>query len=839
MSELLDIIISAIDEASSVFESITGSAEDTRDSLTGLSDSASDVPTGAMDGLASSADGAEQEIQETDDAINNMNNDLGIINSSMLLQLGEQVGQIGTQAEGMAQEMNTAAISVGQLATQTGIAEPEMVSLINTISNATFPNDEAMMYVKSLDQMGVSSSNLGKSATDLDKINDAFHLGADKTNRLGQELGVLGVDMNNVSSSFNALAYANKNTVGGMDNYFSFLQRYDSQFKELGLNVDQASIVIAGATHKFGGGRAALTGLSDALKESNGDTRALEQSLGLQAGSLENATEITGQYEGKLQNLANEESDHKTLVDQIGAAWEDLSLSLTPVMGPLTSIIGLMGQIGSFGFQISGLKTLIGMVKEFNIVQTITNAIEGEGLIARIASAIGITTEAAAAEGATVAFGGLAIAEGAALWPILAIIAAIGLLVVAVFEIGKAFGWWNDVGSMLDAIWSGIQRLWNAFINHPDVQAAIEMITGAWNALVGAVTWAWNAVMEFFGVNTGGEFDIVRALIEGIGAAWEAITFPIRLIIGLIEYLTGAFSGAGDGLGWLQSTFMSVWNAIWGFFGPIIQQIGGLVTGLMDIFKQFLNGQIDLPTMVSLALALLGQVYNNIFNYIISAVASFASNIFSRAVKAGSNFVKGIVNQIRALPGKVYSFLVAVVGRISTAIRLWINKAVAMVRELIHKIISPFTGLAGKIGDALGGVANALSGPFKTAWRIIGPIYNKIKDGIDFVSKHLSFGGEPAYGGEPAAYAGETITQLATNVTSDYTVDETPVVIEHDMTVRLDFANVPSQIDTNTLASLITDKGVLQALTSNNTFQSLDSKAKEKINMKINRARGI
>ena len=80
-------------------------------------------------------------------------------------------------AWGMAQEMNEAAISVGQLATQTGIAEPEMVNLINTISNATFPNDEAMMYVKSLDQIGVASSNLGQSATDLDRINDAFGLG--------------------------------------------------------------------------------------------------------------------------------------------------------------------------------------------------------------------------------------------------------------------------------------------------------------------------------------------------------------------------------------------------------------------------------------------------------------------------------------------------------------------------------------------------------------------------------------------------------------------------------------------------------------------------------------
>ena len=250
------------------------------------------------------------------------------------MSISSELSSIGSNAEGMAQDMNTASISVGQLATQTGVAEPQMVSLINHISNATFPNDEAMMYVKSLDQIGVSSENLGKSATDLDRINDAFGLGAQTTNSLGQELSVLGVDMNNVSSSFNALAYANSNTVGGMENYYNFLRKYDAQFNELGFNVDQASVIIAGATQKFGGGRAALTGLSDALKESNGDTRALEQALGLQAGAISNASQLTGQYEGQLQTLANEEAEHKTWLDQINAAWEDMSLLMSPVLAP-------------------------------------------------------------------------------------------------------------------------------------------------------------------------------------------------------------------------------------------------------------------------------------------------------------------------------------------------------------------------------------------------------------------------------------------------------------------------------------------------------------------------
>ena len=257
MSELVEIILQAVDNASSIFESVNSTASELGSNLTASAEEASSgfdevdqsasQATGTiqdiidycqnMDGsgfndAASGADSLEQEVNEADQAVQDLGSDLGIVNSSMLLQLADQVGAIGQKAEGMAQDMNTASISVGQLATQTGVAEPQMVSLINTISNATFPNDEAMMYVKSLDQMGVASENLGQSATHLDMINDAFGLGAQTVNSLGQELGVLGVDMNNVSSAFNALAYANANTVGGMDNYFSFLQRYDAQFTE-------------------------------------------------------------------------------------------------------------------------------------------------------------------------------------------------------------------------------------------------------------------------------------------------------------------------------------------------------------------------------------------------------------------------------------------------------------------------------------------------------------------------------------------------------------------------------------------------------------------------------
>ena len=104
---------------------------------------------------------------------------------------------------------------------------------------------------------------------------------------------------------------------------------------------------------------------------------------------------------------------------------------------------------------------------------------------------------------------------------------AIGAAIVAIiYEIGKAFGWWTDASSAIDAIWAGIQRLWSAFINHPDVVSFINMVKGAWVALQPTIQSVVKWVMSFFTNTDGSKFDAVRAFIDAVGMAWKATTAP-------------------------------------------------------------------------------------------------------------------------------------------------------------------------------------------------------------------------------------------------------------------------------------------------------------------------
>ena len=141
-----------------------------------------------------------------------------------------------------------------------------------------------------------------------------------------------------------------------------------------------------------------------------------------------------------------------------------------------------------------------------------------------------LAAEGAAATGASGGFWAMAAAELAALWPILAIIAAVLALIVVVEQIGEAFGWWTDFGTMLDAIKAGVERLWNAFINSPQVQGAIAAVQNAlqqlWNFIQPVFAWigdAWNNLFNGEGAGSGGpDFD-EPLLYFIIGACYHTV----------------------------------------------------------------------------------------------------------------------------------------------------------------------------------------------------------------------------------------------------------------------------------------------------------------------------
>ena len=531
-------------EAEQELQNIQDTADSTSDSADELNNSLDNVDGSSLQETSGDADSLSGSLDGASESAEGLGNNLDIIEGSMLLSVGQQFSQMGTGAESMAQQIDSASISVGQLATNVGMAEPQMVGLINNISNVTFPQDEAMAYVNQLNQMGVSADKLGESATNMDRLNDATGMGYANVMQLTQGLQAVGISADNLPASFNAVAFAEANVNGGAETMGRVFKRQASTINEYGLTADQVVLIMQKLSEQGVSNTKMGTELSAVLKDNNGDLQAIEQSLGMQSGALENATATTSKYEGQIMSLADEEMQHKTLTQQLGAVWEDVALSLGGVLSPLGSAVGLLGQVGSVGMSVMGLRSLAQGMREMTMAINIMRNAESlsAGVKTVLATAFGVET--VAQEGNTVAktsaiapTSALAVAENSLLLPILLVVGAIALLI-------------------------GV--LWYLYNNNETVRQSVDWLAQQFQLFVGRLLQVGQTIASFVS-------NSISAFLRWVTGGGQASTNLVNAIYNALVTLPNRVQSAVSGItGILTKPFTDAWNTI----SPLINQIG-------------------------------------------------------------------------------------------------------------------------------------------------------------------------------------------------------------------------------------------------------------------------
>lgn len=423
-------------------------------------------------------------------------------------------------------------------------------------------------------------------------------------------------------------------------------------------------------------------------------------------------------------------------VKTVGFAAIALGAGIGLIAGPLTSVMGLFEMFGVTLPAIGGLLGGLGGKTAALTGEEIALAAAQAGLTAEEVMAAAahsgnmavLTGEGAAAAGASGGFWAMAAAELAALAPIILIIAGVAALIVVIEQIGESFGWWTDFGTMLDSIKAGVQRLWDAFVNSPQVQGTLSAIQGAfsalWSALQPIFNWigaAWNNLFKSDGPGSGGP-DVVGQLIGFFGQLGSV---------------------AGQVVGVISNGFKVVWTVI----GPIISGLGAVV----GIFGQLAAGSINWQT----ALIMIGQVILTVWMTVSTAIGQIASRIgrailngivntlrvipqriwqfltmaalrllvfgsiaAMRARQAGLRILNGIVNYIKRLPARVGQYMMRVPGRIAAAAGAAVGAAASLASQVVTAVTNGVTGVAnavytefmnigGKINSAVSGAVSA------------------------------------------------------------------------------------------------------------------------------------
>ena len=423
-------------------------------------------------------------------------------------------------------------------------------------------------------------------------------------------------------------------------------------------------------------------------------------------------------------------------VKTVGFAAIALGAGIGIIAGPLASVIGLMEMFGFTLPTISGLLGAIGGETAALSAEQIALAASQAGLTAEEVMAAAahsgnmaaLAGEGAAAVGASGGFWAMAAAELAALWPILAIAAAVAGFIVIVEQIGEALGWWTDFGTMLDAIRAGVERLWSAFINSPQVQGAIAAVQNAisqlWNFVKPIFDWigaAWNNLFHSDGAGSGGP-DVIGQIINFFGQlgsiasqvfgvlqqGFQAVSYVLTPLWNMLSSLVGIFSGLMNGSMSWQDAIMSAITTIISGLGSFYGRIGQIA---LQIGRTILN------SIVNAIRPLPGRIWNWLVQSI-NRFMQFRARVISIAIQAGARVLSGIVNRVRQIPGRVGAFMMQVPGRIASAAGSAVGAAASLATQVVDAVRNGIVGIAetvynefmnipGRINEAVSGAVSA------------------------------------------------------------------------------------------------------------------------------------
>jgi len=578
----IDEVAKAATEASTSLNSTSTSAEELATSLASVN--ATDISSAAAsaDSLKGSLDKTAESAQELTNNSKEATTTLANTGGSVV-GLAAIAGALGAVTAGMemaardATNLNT----TFQKMANAKMPEPAVRSFVASLVSAKLPLEDVIGYMKLLKQAGVSSAEgLRAGIIGLNNLALATGTTRDEISRFANSLIVMGIRLDEVHKAYNAVAYAQANIVGGFATYIKWMEKFDSEFRKLGLNIDQTAVLIAAATKKFGGGRAAYTGLSQALKECNGDLSVLEQKLGMQPGTLARASEMTSKYAGTIDRKSKIEKNNVTIMQMLQTELDKLKIRFSWLIGPITNVGGLIsGLVGLYSVYLT-YQSAVSMAASVQALSEMTKAgatgastaATSQNIVvttlqaaANRVAAIGTALYTAALEGNLISLIAQTVATKAATaaqWlfnaamsanPIMWVVIAIGALI-----------------SILVVLWSTNEGFRNA-------------VMGLWEKLKGFAQWLWDGLVSAFNKVK----DALKPVIDALKWLYDVIVKDLQdAWSNLTEGASNAWNYLQGFGAWLSSQFKSEWDG----FVKGVSDGGKSLTNFLSQFKSEWDG---------------------------------------------------------------------------------------------------------------------------------------------------------------------------------------------------------------------------------------------------------
>lgn len=313
-------------------------------------------------------------------------------------------------------------------------------------------------------------------------------------------------------------------------------------------------------------------------------------------------------------------------------------------------------------------------------------------------------------------------------------IAAVVLLLVLLIEDFLAFmrGDNSLIGSIFEK--AGI-----------DADKARETILGAWNAVKGFLLGVWNFLkskgQEIFGAlsswwSQNGEgvkssfLSIWNSIKTLCSALWTSLSNSAKIIFEGLKLFWGQWGST------IISVFSSIWNTLVSLIQPLLSAFAAIIDFLANVFTGNWAGAWN--AVKDLAAAVWDMII-----IVISNAWNILCSVWSRLGEILGGFFQAAWNVITE---KVSGIKDSIVNGFQAAID-WLKslpeQAIQWGADIIQGIVNGITGAVGKIGEAVGGVANKIKSFLGFSVPEAGPLSDfdtYMPDMIDLMTEGINKG---------------------------------------------------------------------------------------------------
>lgn len=221
-------------------------------------------------------------------------------------------------------------------------------------------------------------------------------------------------------------------------------------------------------------------------------------------------------------------------------------------------------------------------------------------------------------------------------------------------------------------------------------------------------------------------FTLAGGGLSGLGAAITAVASPVTIVIVAIGALVAAFLYLWN----TSDEFRAFWTNVW---NSIVETVSNIVDSIVQFFTQTLPQAFDsfIQTAQSVVDSIVNfftvQVPNAFTNFItnmsmipakaaeyllalLSSVASWASDMISKAIETGKQFLSNIINFFTQLPGNVMNFLSRVITNVINWVSQMISNAGKAGQQFLSNVVNFLTQLPGRVWSFLSQTISRASG---------------------------------------------------------------------------------------------------------------------------------